>query len=70
MENSPWGCGSGSESHNGLDEVGVKEIRKLLLDLKNEERTIIIASHNAEDISTLCDQVYEMDGGVIRERQE
>ena len=58
------------EPTNGLDEVGVKEIRKLLLDLKNEERTIIIASHNAEDISTLCDQVYEMDGGVIRERQE
>ena len=58
------------EPTNGLDEVGVKEIRKLLLNLKNEERTIIIASHNAEDISTLCDQVYEMDGGVIRERQE
>lgn len=58
------------EPTNGLDEVGVKEIRKLLLDLKNEERTIIIASHNAEDISTLCDKVYEMDGGVIRERQE
>lgn len=58
------------EPTNGLDESGVKEIRKLLLDLKNEERTIIIASHNAEDISTLCDQVYEMDGGVIRERQE
>ena len=58
------------EPTNGLDEVGVKEIRKLLLHLKNEERTIIIASHNAEDISTLCDQVYEMDGGVIRERQE
>lgn len=56
------------EPTNGLDEVGVKEIRKLLLNLKNEERTIIIASHNAEDISTLCDQVYEMDGGVIRER--
>lgn len=58
------------EPTNGLDESGVKEIRKLLLNLKNEERTIIIASHNAEDISTLCDQVYEMDGGVIRERQE
>lgn len=58
------------EPTNGLDEVGVKEIRKLLLDLKNEERTIIIASHNAEDISTLCDKVYEMDGGVISERQE
>lgn len=58
------------EPTNGLDEGGVKEIRKLLLDLKNEERTIIIASHNAEDISTLCDKVYEMDGGVISERKE
>lgn len=54
------------EPMNGLDAGGVEEIRKLLLSLRHEERTIIITSHNSEDIRVLCDEVYEMDGGLIR----
>lgn len=50
---------------NGLDNKGVDEIRKLILDLKKEGRSIILASHNREDIQILCDQVYEMDNGKI-----
>lgn len=57
------------EPTNGLDEKGVAEIRKLLLELKSETRTMIIASHNAEDIRTLCDEVYEMDGGILTKRE-
>ena len=57
------------EPTNGLDEKGVAEIRKLLLELKSETKTMIIASHNAEDIRTLCDEVYEMDGGVLTKRE-
>ena len=53
------------EPMNGLDNKGVDEIRKLILDLKNEGRSIILASHNREDIQILCDQVYEMDNGKI-----
>lgn len=48
------------EPMNGLDNKGVDEIRKLILDLKKEGRSIILASHNREDIQILCDQVYEM----------
>lgn len=57
------------EPTNGLDENGVAEIRKLLLEMKNAERTIIIASHNAEDIGILCDEVYEMNSGSINKRK-
>lgn len=53
------------EPMNGLDKNGVKEIRKLLLRMKEENKLIILASHNREDIDVLCDEVYEMDGGVI-----
>ena len=53
------------EPMNGLDNKGVDEIRKLILDLKKEGRSIILASHNREDIQILCDQVYEMDNGKI-----
>lgn len=56
------------EPTNGLDEQGVMEIRQMLLGLKNEERVMIITSHRAEDISSLCDVVYEMDGGILKLR--
>lgn len=55
------------EPMNGLDNRGVEDIRKLLLDLKARGKTILLASHNREDISILCDTVREMDGGRILE---
>ncbi len=58
------------EPMNGLDDGGVAEIRKLLLELKQEGKTILIASHNKEDIDLLCDAVYRMSGGVLRKVQE
>lgn len=55
------------EPFNGLDKHGVEEIRNLLLKQKEEGKTILLASHNSEDIRVLCERVYEMDGGVMRE---
>ncbi len=49
------------EPFNGLDAQAVAEMRALLLDLKAQGKTILLASHNAEDIRTLCDQVHEME---------
>lgn len=53
------------EPFNGLDYQGVLEIRELLLILKNQGITILLASHNKEDIDTLCDKVYKMELGKI-----
>lgn len=53
------------EPMNGLDSNGVEDIRKLILALKKEGKTIILASHNAEDIDILCDNVFKMDSGKI-----
>ena len=53
------------EPMNGLDNDGVKDMRKYLLDLKEQGKTILIASHSAEDIEVLCDTVCEMDKGVL-----
>ena len=54
------------EPMNGLDKNGVAEIRELLLKMKNENKLIILASHNREDIEILCDEVYEMEDGILR----
>lgn len=54
------------EPMNGLDKEGVSDMRNLLLDLKKEGKTIILASHSAEDIDVLCDSVSEMEHGKLR----
>ena len=48
------------EPFNALDAKAVADMRALLLDLKSQGKTILLASHNAEDIRALCDHVYEM----------
>lgn len=53
------------EPMNGLDKAGVADMRKYLLDLKDQGKTILIASHSSEDIDVLCDTVYEMDKGKL-----
>lgn len=53
------------EPMNGLDKQGVNEMRKLFLELKEEGKTILFASHNREDIEILCDEVYEMGNGKL-----
>ena len=53
------------EPMNGLDKDGVANMRKYLLELKEQGKTILIASHSAEDIEVLCDTVCEMDKGVL-----
>ena len=53
------------EPLNGLDEQGVEDIRALLLELKGQGKTILLSSHNREDIDLLCDSVCKMAGGVL-----
>ena len=53
------------EPMNGLDNQGVEDVREILLNLKDEGKSIILASHNKEDIEVLCDEVYEMDHGKL-----
>ena len=54
------------EPMNSLDNQGVEEIRKLLMELRDEGKTIVLASHNKEDIEILCDKVCEMDRGKLK----
>lgn len=53
------------EPMNGLDNHGVEDMRKLFLELKQKGKTIVLASHNREDIEVLCDTIVEMDRGNV-----
>lgn len=55
------------EPINGLDKDGVNDMRELLLDLKESGKTIILASHNPADIDVLCDRVFEITKGDLKQ---
>ncbi len=57
------------EPMNSLDNRGVEDVRRILMELRKEGKTILLASHNREDIQILCDEVYEMDRGRIIEKR-
>ncbi len=48
------------EPFNALDAESVNNIRHLLLSFKSEGRTILLTSHNQEDIDILCDRVFRI----------
>lgn len=48
------------EPTNALDEDGVNDVRRILLEQKKKNKLIIIASHNKEDISLLSDTVISV----------
>jgi ABC-2 type transport system ATP-binding protein len=53
------------EPMNGLDSSGVEDIRNLIKEYKSTGVTIILSSHNKEDIEILCDEVFNMENGVL-----
>lgn len=53
------------EPMNSLDSACVEEMRQLFLSLAAEGKTIIITSHNMEDVRLLCHQTYLMDAGNL-----
>jgi len=41
----------------GLDPKSAKEVRELIMKLKEEERTIFLSTHNLEEAELLCNQI-------------
>lgn len=53
------------EPTNSLDEFGVEEIRKLILEEKKRGALVLLASHNKDDIRMLADELYRIENGSI-----
>lgn len=52
------------EPTNGLDPQGIAEIRSLILEISKEGKTIIIASHQLDEIEKVCTDVVILKYGV------
>ncbi len=55
------------EPFDGLDVLGRVEMKKLLLDLKKQHKTIFFNSHILSDVAELCDSVGIIDRGTLIE---
>ena len=58
------------EPTNALDDEGVALFRDIILNRKQQGATILISSHNREDIASLCDKVYCLHQGKLIEEEE
>jgi ABC-2 type transport system ATP-binding protein len=55
------------EPMSGLDPIGRKEIRDLIVELKREGRTVFFSTHILSDVELLCDRVAMVVGGRLRD---
>lgn len=58
------------EPINALDEESVKKIKKVLLEIRDKGKLIIIACHDREELEYLSDIIYEIKDGSIVDRKE
>jgi len=54
------------EPMSGLDPLGRREMRDVILELKREGRTVLFSTHVLSDAETLCDRVGVLVGGKLR----
>ncbi|HUJ79549.1 MAG TPA: ABC transporter ATP-binding protein [Nitrospiria bacterium] len=55
------------EPMSGLDPIGRKEVRDLILHLKEQGKTVFFSSHILSDVETICNRVGILINGRLRE---
>ena len=54
------------EPMSGLDPIGRREVRDIILELKSEGKTVMFSTHILSDAEMLCDRVGVIVGGKLR----
>ncbi|WP_106769182.1 ABC transporter ATP-binding protein [Paenibacillus faecalis] len=62
------------EPFNALDYQTYNDMKEIIVSLKNKGNTMLLTSHNYEDLESLCDTLYIIQGGhmelLTEERKE
>lgn len=58
------------EPTNALDEESVNILYELLQEEKKRGALILIASHDGEELEQLCDEIYVVNAGKVKQYQE
>lgn len=56
------------EPFNGVDLYGCIQLKRIIRELKNKGKTVIISSHLINTLHELCDEIDFLDGHTIRKR--
>lgn len=51
------------EPFSGLDPISVEEFKKIIIELKNQNKMIIFSSHRMDQVEMLCDDILILDKG-------
>ena len=55
------------EPTSGLDPIGTREMKDLIIDLKNRCKTVIMCSHLLADVEDVCDRIAVLHQGELKE---
>lgn len=58
------------EPFSGLDPLGIRDLKKLILELKTEGKTIFLNSHILSEVESLCDHYAIINKGELIEQGE
>jgi sodium transport system ATP-binding protein len=53
------------EPTNGLDVMAVRNLRKLLVQLRDAGHCVLFSSHVMQEVEHLCDEVVVISGGEV-----
>ena len=55
------------EPTSGLDPIGTREMKDLILQLKDEGKTVVMCSHLLADVQDVCDRIAILHQGELKE---
>jgi len=53
------------EPASGLDPVGQRDVRGLMLDLREQGTTVLLSSHQLSEVEAVCDRVTILNAGIV-----
>ena len=55
------------EPTTGLDPIGIREMKDLILALRKQGKTILMCSHRLDDVQDVCDRIAILNEGELKE---
>ena len=55
------------EPTSGLDPIGTREMKDMIIDLKNQGKTVVMCSHLLADVQDVCDRIAILHQGELKE---
>lgn len=55
------------EPTTGLDPIGIREMKDLILHLREQGKTILMCSHRLDDVQDVCDRIAILHQGELKE---